>query len=70
MGTSSKHRCTLWGESKGYIGVSATAPAETGKVRYVIDPYEQLPWLLAAFAERIRTLVKVKAPLLLESDRK
>ncbi len=62
-----------WTGDRLDFGVSTLGQTVQGSVDVEDDLVRievQLPWLLAAFAERIQTLVKAKAPLLLESDRK
>ena len=62
-----------WTGDRLDFGVSALGQTVQGAVD-VLDDFVrieiQLPWLLAAFAERIQTLVKKKAPLLLGHDPK
>ena len=60
-----------WTGDRLDFGVSALGQSVQGKLDVMDDHVRlevQLPWLLAAFGERIQALVQKKAPLLLGRD--
>ena len=60
-----------WTDNRLDFAVGALGQSAHGHVDVMDDHFRvelQLPWLLAAFAERIATLVQKRAPLLLGQD--
>jgi Putative polyhydroxyalkanoic acid system protein (PHA_gran_rgn) len=60
-----------WTDNRLDFAVGALGQKVQGLVEVLDDHFRielQLPWLLAAFAERIATLVQKRAPLLLGQD--
>ena len=62
-----------WAGDRMNFGVSALGQSVQGTVDVHEDHVRievQLPWMLAAFAERVKTIVEKRAPLLLEQKPK